>query len=275
MVDLAPFPLTRLRRLRTDPFIRNLVQETQLQTTDLIYPLFIVAGKDVQEPIATMPGIHRYSIDRAVKEACEIFNLGIPAIILFPVVAHTDKNALGTEACNHNGLMQQAINAIKQALPDLGIIADTALDPYTSHGHDGILNTAGYVDNDRTLDVLVQQAISQAQAGADIIAPSDMMDGRIGRIRQALEQAGFVNCKLLCYSAKYASSFYGPFRDAIGSNLNLGASNKKQYQMEPVAITILFAEIFFRSTCIVWGSTNCTLPCIILPPNCLKVACAS
>lgn len=233
MIDLAPFPLTRLRRLRTDQFIRDLVQETQLQTKDLICPLFIKPGENICQPIAAMPGVQRLSIDRLVSEAKELYALGIPAIILFPVIDPQQKSADGAEAYNPQGLMQLAIKAVKQAVPELGVIADVALDPYTTHGHDGVLNSAGYVDNDRTLEVLVQQAIAQAQAGVDIIAPSDMMDGRIGRIRAALEQEGFVNCKLLCYSAKYASSFYGPFRDALGSSNNLGTSNKKQYQMDP------------------------------------------
>lgn len=231
MTTLAPFPFSRLRRLRTDQFIRNLVQETRLQVTDLIYPMFITEGERVCTPIASLPGINRYSVDLMLQEAQEINALGIPAIILFPVVTH--KSLLAEEAYNPQGLIQRAIQAVKRTVPNLGVIVDCALDPYTSHGHDGIVDEVGYVDNDRTLDALAKQAISQARAGADIIAPSDMMDGRIGRIRTILEQEGFVKTKLLCYSAKYASSFYGPFREAIGSSANLGTSNKSQYQMDP------------------------------------------
>jgi len=231
MVNIAPYPLSRLRRLRTDPFVRNLVKETQLQTTDLIYPMFVMEGDNATQDIQAMPGIQRYTIDKTVEEAKEIYQLGIPAIILFPVI--TQKTPLAEEAYNPQGLIQQTIRAIKQAVPELGVIADTALDPYTTHGHDGIVTDNGYVDNDRTLAVLEQQAISHAQAGADVIAPSDMMDGRISKIRTALENEGFFNSKILCYSAKYASAFYGPFRDAIGSSSNLGKRDKAQYQMDP------------------------------------------
>lgn len=233
MSHLAPFPATRLRRLRTDKFIRDLVQETQLQKTDLIYPMFVTEGDNICEPINSMPGINRFSIDNLLNEAREVYELGIPAIIIFPVIPAEQKTVDATESYNPNGLIPQAIRAIKGAIPDLGVITDTALDPYTSHGHDGILDADGYVANDRTLAILVQQAIAQAQAGADVIAPSDMMDGRINAIRHGLEQEGFVNTKLLCYSAKYASSFYGPFRDAVCSQKNLGTGNKKQYQMAP------------------------------------------
>lgn len=233
MSYFAPFPATRLRRMRTDKFIRKLVQETQLQKHDLIYPIFITEGENSCEPIPSMPGIHRLSLDKLLIEAKETYDLGIPAIALFPVIPVGQKSANATEAYNPNGLIPNAIKALKNTVPELGIITDAALDPYTNHGHDGIVDTNGYVDNDRTLTILVQQAIAQAQAGADIIAPSDMMDGRIGAIRHGLEQEGFVNTKLLCYSAKYASSFYGPFRDAIGSQKNLGTGNKMQYQMDP------------------------------------------
>lgn len=233
MNHLAPFPATRLRRLRTDKFIRDLIQETQLQKTDFIYPIFVTEGDNIRESINSMPGINRFSIDNLIEEAKEVYELGIPAIIIFPVIPKEQKTDNAAEAYNPNGLIPLAIRSIKSTVPELGVITDTALDPYTSHGHDGVIGANGYVENDRTLAILVQQAIAQAQAGADVIAPSDMMDGRINAIRQGLEQEGFVNTKLLCYSAKYASSFYGPFRDAIGSQNNLGAGSKDQYQMAP------------------------------------------
>lgn len=233
VLDAACYPLTRMRRMRSDEFTRDLMRETRLQVEDLIYPMFIMEGTSVTEPIASMPDIQRMSIDKVVDEAKELYALGIPAIALFPVTPPNKKSLDAEEAYNPQGLIQLAIRAIKASVPKLGIIADTALDPFTTHGHDGIIDSNGYVLNDQTLDILVQQALSHAQAGADIIAPSDMMDGRVKAIRNALEQAGFINTKILCYSAKYASSYYGPFRDAVGSKNTLQNSNKFQYQMDP------------------------------------------
>lgn len=218
--------------MRSDEFSRKLIRETHLQVEDLIYPMFVMPGHSQTQAIASMPGIQRMTIDKIVEEAEEVYELGIPAIALFPVIPDTQKSLLAEEAYNPDGLIQTTIRAIKAAVPALGIIADTALDPYTSHGHDGIVDSSGYVLNDPTLEILAKQALSHAIAGADIIAPSDMMDGRTKVIRAILEQEGFVNTKILCYSAKYASSYYGPFRDAIGSGSKL-KGNKKQYQMDP------------------------------------------
>jgi porphobilinogen synthase len=233
MLEVGSYPHTRLRRTRDSDFIRRLVRENILQVNDLIYPLFITEGNKIIEPITSMPDIQRYSIDQAVQQAKEIYALGIPAIALFPKIPLEKKSLLAEEAFNPNGLIQTAIKAIKDAVPQLGIITDTALDPFTTHGHDGITNDSGYVLNDQTVDILVQQALSHARAGADIIAPSDMMDGRIGAIRAALESTGFLNVKILAYSAKYASSYYGPFRDAVGSKMGLKSSDKMQYHMDP------------------------------------------
>ncbi len=233
MLDAINYPLTRMRRMRSDEFSRKLIRENVLQVEDLIYPMFVMEGESKVADIASMPDIQRLSIDKAVSEAQEVYALGIPAIALFPVTPSDKKTLLAEEAYNPEGLVQQTIRAIKASVPKLGIIADTALDPFTIHGHDGIIDDNGYVINDATLEILVQQALSQARAGADIIAPSDMMDGRIGSIREALEKEGFVNTKILAYSAKYASSFYGPFRDAVGSASNLQKSDKSEYQMDP------------------------------------------
>lgn len=233
MLYTAPYPMTRMRRMRSDEFSRKLIRQTNLQVEDLIYPIFITEGESTTEEIPSMPGVKRLSIDKAVAEAQEIYALGIPAIALFPVTPSHKKTLLAEEAYNPEGLTQQAIRAIKASVPKLGIIADTALDPFTIHGHDGIIDENGYVINDASLEVLVQQALSHAHAGADIIAPSDMMDGRIGSIRKALELDGFINTKILAYSAKYASNFYGPFRNAVGSSSNLKKSDKSQYQMDP------------------------------------------
>ncbi len=227
------FPRTRLRRMRTDDFSRRLMTETRLTTDDLIYPLFILPGKARREVIHSMPGIERLSVDLLLKEAEELVKLRIPAIALFPVIDSSQKSLLAEEAYRPDGLVQQAVRALKKEFPQLGIITDGALDPYTTHGQDGIIDASGYVLNDQTIDVLTKQALSHAEAGADIVAPSDMMDGRIGAIRDALEKVGFINTKLLAYSAKYASSFYGPFRDAVGSATALGKANKTQYQMNP------------------------------------------
>lgn len=233
MSFLSSFPSSRLRRMRMDDFSRELVRETRLHVSDLIYPMFIIEGHRQREPIASMPGIDRLTIDELLQEAGELIELGIPAIALFPVVPLSKKSLLAEEAYNDQGLIQQAIRALKADFPKLGIIADVALDPFTTHGQDGLIDEQGQVLNDETIDVLVQQALSLAKAGTDIIAPSDMMDGRIGKIRQALEANGLPNVRLLAYSAKYASSYYGPFRDAVGSKANLGKSTKHSYQMDP------------------------------------------
>lgn len=227
------FPTTRMRRIRSRDFSRRLVRESQITTDDLIYPLFIIEGHNTAEPIPSMPGINRLSIDLLVNEAQEILKLGIPAVALFPVPNSADKSENAEQAYNPDGLIQRAIRALKSQCPDLGIISDIALDPYTVHGQDGLINEKNYVLNDETIAILVKQALSHAQAGADILAPSDMMDGRIGVIRQALENNHYTNTQLLAYSAKYASSFYGPFRDAVGSNAALGSTDKNSYQMDP------------------------------------------
>ena len=227
------FPSTRMRRMRFDDFSRRLMRENQLGVDDLIYPMFVTEGLNRREPIASMPGVERYSLDLLLAEAREVYGLGIPAIALFPVVGTDKKSYDAAEAYNPDGLIQRSVRALKQAVPQLGIITDVALDPFTVHGQDGLINDQGYVINDETNEVLVQQALSHADAGADIVAPSDMMDGRIGAIRQALEAKGHVNVRILAYSAKYASSFYGPFRDAVGSSGNLGSGNKYSYQIDP------------------------------------------
>ena len=219
--------------MRYNDFSRRLMRENRLSVDDLIYPMFVIEGKNQREPISSMPGIERFSPDLLLAQAEEIYNLGIPAIALFPVTPADKKSDDAAEAYNPDGLAQRSVRALKKAFPDLGVITDVALDPFTSHGQDGLINLAGYVINDETIDVLVKQALSHAEAGADIVAPSDMMDGRIGAIRQALEAHNYINTLILAYSAKYASSFYGPFRDAVGSAGNLGKSNKFSYQMDP------------------------------------------
>ena len=229
----APYPATRLRRLRANTWARRLVREHSLSVNDLIYPVFVLEGEDRCEPIASMPGVERMSIDRLVTACAEWVELGIPALALFPVTPLEAKSLTAEEAWNPNGLAQRATRALKAAYPELGIITDVALDPFTVHGQDGILDASGYVLNDVTVAALVKQALSQADAGADIVAPSDMMDGRIGAIREALEAAGHVNVSILSYAAKYASSYYGPFRDAVGSAGNLKGGNKYSYQMDP------------------------------------------
>jgi len=227
------FPDTRLRRMRTDDFSRRLMAETHLSVDHLIYPVFILEGNKRREAIASMPGIERLSLDLLLKEVETLVSLNIPAIALFPVIDPSKKSPLAEEAFQSDGLVQRAVRELKKSFPQLGIITDVALDPYTSHGQDGIVDENGYVLNDKTIDCLVKQALSHAEAGADIVAPSDMMDGRIGAIRQALEANRFVNTKILAYSAKYASGFYGPFRDAVGSGVVLGKADKSQYQMDP------------------------------------------
>ncbi len=227
------FPNTRMRRLRKNDWSRRLVRENQLSVDDLIYPVFVHEGENIAEPVPSMPGVSRLTIDLLVAEAKTVESLGIPVIALFPVTPQEKKSLLGEEAYNPEGLAQRAVRAIREACPNLGVMTDVALDPFTSHGQDGILDDAGYIDNDITLDTLVKQAVSQAEAGVDIVAPSDMMDGRIGAIRSALESAGHVNTRVMAYSAKYASAFYGPFRDAVGSASNLGSGDKMTYQMDP------------------------------------------
>ncbi len=227
------FPMTRLRRLRTDDWSRRLVRENELTASDLIYPVFVHEGENLRTAVPSMPGVDRLSIDLLVEEAKEVEALGIPVMALFPVIPQEKKSPLGEEAFNPDGLAQNAVRAIKAACPELGVMTDVALDPFTSHGQDGILDDTGYIDNDVTLETLVKQAVSQAEAGVDIVAPSDMMDGRIGAIRHALEANSFHTTKIMAYSAKYASAFYGPFRDAVGSASNLGKGDKMTYQMDP------------------------------------------
>lgn len=230
----GPFPYTRMRRNRSEEFSRRLNSENQLNVSDLILPVFVIEGKNESQAVESMPGVNRLSIDLLVKHTELVFKLGIPAVALFPVVGNEKKSLLAEEAYNPEGLAQRAVTAIKAAVPELGVITDVALDPFTTHGQDGIIDEeTGYVLNDVSVDVMVKQALSHAQAGADIVAPSDMMDGRIGAIREALEDEGFPNTQIMAYSAKYASSFYGPFRDAVGSASNLAGGNKKTYQMNP------------------------------------------
>lgn len=229
----GPFPRTRLRRMRADDFSRRLMREHVLTPDDLIWPVFVLEGSGQREPIPSMPGVERRSIDELVRAARQAHDLGIPALALFPVVPPSAKSEQAEAAYDPDGLVQRAIRAVKDAVPDLGIITDVALDPYTQHGQDGILDASGYVANDITVEVLVRQAVSHAAAGAEVVAPSDMMDGRIGAIRQALEADGHLNTRILAYSAKYASSYYGPFRDAVGSAGNLAGGNKFSYQMDP------------------------------------------
>ena len=229
----AGYPFTRMRRMRRDDFSRRLMRETRLSPDDFIYPLFVLEGSGQREPVASMPGVERLSIDLLVQEAREAHALGIPALALFPVTPPSAKSEDAAEAFNPDGLAQRAVRAIKDALPDLGVITDVALDPFTTHGQDGLIDAGGYVMNDETVEVLVRQALSHAAAGADVVAPSDMMDGRIGDIRDALEAEGYIHTRILAYSAKYASSYYGPFRDAVGSAANLGTGNKYTYQQDP------------------------------------------
>jgi len=219
--------------MRRDDFSRRMMRESQLTPDDFIYPVFVLEGTGQREPIASMPGVERLSIDLLVEEAKLAHSLGIPAMAIFPVTPKSAKSEDAKEAFNPNGLAQRAVSALKDALPDLGVITDVALDPFTTHGQDGLIDASGYVMNDETVDVLVKQAISHADAGADIVAPSDMMDGRIGALREALESNNHIHTRILAYSAKYASSFYGPFRDAVGSAGNLGSGNKYTYQMDP------------------------------------------
>lgn len=227
------FPSSRLRRMRKQDFSRRLMRENNLTADDLILPMFVIEGTNQTENVESMPGVQRLSIDLLVKKAKHIQQLGIPAIALFPIIDSNKKSEKAEEAYNKNGLAQQAVKAVKDAVPELGVITDVALDPFTIHGQDGLIDDQGYVVNDETVEVLIKQAVSHAQAGADIVAPSDMMDGRIGSIRNALEEAGHINTGIMAYAAKYASSFYGPFRDAVGSAANLAGGDKYTYQMDP------------------------------------------
>ena len=232
-IGRGQYSRVRMRRMRRDDFSRRLMRESSVSADDLIYPVFILEGEQQREAVASMPGVERLSIDMLVAEARTVADLGIPAIALFPVTALEKKSDDAAEAYNPDGLAQRAVRALKQACPELGIITDVALDPFTSHGQDGLIDDTGYVLNDETIEVLVKQALSHAEAGADVVAPSDMMDGRIGAIRAALEHNGHTNTRILAYAAKYASAFYGPFRDAVGSAANLGGGNKYSYQMDP------------------------------------------
>ena len=227
------WPATRMRRMRRDDFSRRLMREHSLTVDDLICPLFVLEGHDHAQPVPSMPGIERLTVDRVVREAEALARLGVPAVALFPVTPQAERSADGAEAWNPNGLAQRAVRALKQAVPELGVITDVALDPFTSHGQDGILDADGQILNDRTTEALIRQALSHAEAGADVVAPSDMMDGRVGRIRDALEDHEFFNTRILAYSAKYASAYYGPFREAVGSAANLGNADKRTYQMDP------------------------------------------
>ena len=232
MKILGKFPTRRMRRMRHDDFSRRLIRQHQLSVNDLIYPVFVLDGENRSEAVPSMPGVRRLSLDLLIPLAQECAQLGIPALALFPVIDAALKTPGAEEAYNPKGLVPRVLAALKQAIPELGIITDIALDPYTSHGQDGLIDTAGYVLNDETVAVLQRQAVCHAQAGADVVAPSDMMDGRIGAIRASLDQAGLIHTRILAYAAKYASSFYGPFRDAVGSSANLGSSNKYSYQMD-------------------------------------------
>ncbi|KID55357.1 delta-aminolevulinic acid dehydratase [Pseudoalteromonas luteoviolacea] len=227
------FPYTRMRRMRRDNFSRRLMSENTLTVADLIYPVFVLEGTNCREPIPSMPGIERLSVDLLVEEAKQLHALGIPAIAIFPVTPSDKKSLMAEEAYNPDGLAQRTVKALKAACPELGVITDVALDPFTVHGQDGIIDDTGYVMNDITTEILIKQALSHADAGADVVAPSDMMDGRIGAIRDALEEAGHIHTRIMAYSAKYASSYYGPFRDAVGSAGNLKGADKKTYQMDP------------------------------------------
>ncbi|OOY51179.1 delta-aminolevulinic acid dehydratase [Solemya velum gill symbiont] len=227
------FPATRMRRMRRDDFSRRLMRETTFTPDDLIYPVFVLEGSNQREAVASMPGVDRLSIDLLLEEAKLLHSLGVPAMALFPVTPAEAKSEDAREAFNPDGLAQRAVKELKNALPDMGVITDVALDPFTTHGQDGLIDDSGYVMNDETVEVLVKQALSHAAAGADVVAPSDMMDGRIDSVREALESEGHIHTRILAYSAKYASSYYGPFRDAVGSAANLGAGNKYTYQQDP------------------------------------------
>ncbi|KAA6182918.1 porphobilinogen synthase [Thiohalocapsa marina] len=233
LTNRSAYPNTRMRRMRRDAFSRRMMRETILTPDDFIYPVFVLEGRGEREPVPSMPGVERMSIDLLLEEARHIASLGVPAMALFPVTPMEAKSLDAREAFNPDGLAQRAVRALKDAVPELGVMTDVALDPFTTHGQDGLIDDSGYVMNDATVEVLVKQAVSHADAGADIVAPSDMMDGRIGAVREALEAAGHIHTRIMSYAAKYASSFYGPFRDAVGSAANLGGGDKYTYQMDP------------------------------------------
>lgn len=233
MQTLGQFPQVRMRRMRHDDFSRRLMRENVLTVNDLILPVFVKEGKGDREPIPTMPGVVRYTLDELLKVCGECVELGIPMVALFPAIDPSLKTPDGSEATNPDGLIPRVVRTIKKAYPELGVMCDVALDPYTTHGQDGLIDQTGYILNDETVQMLIGQALAQARAGADVVAPSDMMDGRIGAIRQALENEGLIHTRIMAYSAKYASAFYGPFRDAVGSSSNLGKSNKDVYQQDP------------------------------------------
>ena len=233
MQILGQFPSVRMRRMRRDDFSRRLMRENELTVSDLIYPVFVLDGSQRREPVASMPGVERLSLDQLLPVADECVRLGVPVMALFPVIEQSLKSPEGAEATNPAGLVPRVVRELKRRFPDLGVMTDVALDPFTTHGQDGVIDANGYVLNDETVGILTQQALVQAGAGVDIVAPSDMMDGRIGAIRQALEGGGHIHARIMAYSAKYASAFYGPFRDAVGSTGNLGKSNKMVYQMDP------------------------------------------
>jgi porphobilinogen synthase len=233
MIEKGLFPSARMRRMRRDAFSRRLMRENRLTVDDLIYPVFVLEGSRLSEPVASMPGVFRHSLDRLLTVAEEAVALGVPALALFPVIDPSLKTPGAEESCNPDGLVPRVVKALKEKLPQLGVITDIALDPYTSHGQDGLIDDSGYVLNDETLEVLARQALCHSLAGADVVAPSDMMDGRVGRIRAELDGQRQIHTRILAYSAKYASSFYGPFRDAVGSAANLGKGNKQTYQMDP------------------------------------------
>lgn len=233
MQTLGQFPQVRMRRMRHDDFSRRLMRENVLTVNDLILPVFVKEGKGDREPIPTMPGVVRYTLDELLKVCGQCVDLGIPMVALFPAIDPSLKAPDGSEATNPDGLIPRVVRAIKKAYPELGVMCDVALDPYTTHGQDGLIDQTGYILNDETVQMLIGQALAQARAGADVVAPSDMMDGRIGAIRQALENEGLIHTRIMAYSAKYASAFYGPFRDAVGSSSNLGKSNKDVYQQDP------------------------------------------
>ena len=240
---MRAYPATRPRRLRKTAASRRLVRETQLTAADLIYPIFLIEGDNTLEPVPSMPNVNRMTIDLFLEEAADCADLGIPVMAIFPVVPAEKKDLEGSEAYHENGLAQRAIAALKSQAIDISVMADVALDPFTSHGQDGVIDDNGYVHNDITVDILVRQAISQAEAGVDIVAPSDMMDGRIGAIRNALESAGFIHTQIMAYSAKYASSYYGPYRDAVGSAKQLGKGSKETYQMDPANALEALTEV--------------------------------
>ena len=237
------YPATRMRRMRRDPFSRAMMRENTVTAADLIYPVFILDGENQRQQVASMPGVERLSVDLLSKVAEECVALGIPVLALFPVIDASLKTYDGVEATNPDGLVPRAVRALKKHFPQLGILTDVALDPFTTHGQDGLPDENGYIVNEKTIDMLVKQALAQAEAGVDIVAPSDMMDGRMGVIRNALEERGFIHTRLMAYSAKYASAFYGPFRDAVGSAANLGKADKNTYQMDPANIDEALREV--------------------------------